>query len=151
MPEFSELRGRSLPTLHTSAERGQLRFFASVLGLTDPVHSDIDAAKAAGYPDLLIPPTFYFSLELQRPNPHAVIHEFGFDTRQFLHGEQSFDYHALAFAGEELTFTTEYTDAYEKKGGALKFIERTTYVTRQKTPIVDIRNVLVIREVEMAS
>ena len=151
MPEFHELIGRRLPPLHVRAERGQLRFFASVLGLEDPVHTDVDSARAAGHPDLLIPPTFFFSLELQREKPHAVLHEFGFDTRLFLHGEETFSYHALAFAGEPLTLSAEYTDCYEKKGGALKFVERTTRVTREETPVAELRNVLVIRRTEEPS
>ncbi|WP_166969140.1 FAS1-like dehydratase domain-containing protein [Brevibacterium atlanticum] len=147
-PDFHTLKGRTLPLLRVSAERGQLQFFVSVLGLSDPVYTDVEAARAAGHPDLLIPPTFFFSLELKRSMPHAVLHEYGFDTRRFLHGEQSFDYHRLAYAGETLDFAAEYSDCYEKKGGALKFIERTTRVSRADEPVAVLRNLLVVREME---
>lgn len=148
LPDFHTLKGRTLPDLQVSAERGRLQFFAKVLGLTDPIYSDVEAAREAGHPDLLIPPTFFFSLELEREKPYAVLHEYGFDTRQFLHGEQYFDYHRLAYAGEEFILSASYTDCYEKKGGALKFIERTTEVTREGTPIARLRNLLVVRELE---
>lgn len=151
MPEFHELAGRTLPPLTVCAERGQLRFFASVLGIDDPIYTDVAAARSAGLPDLLIPPTFYFSLELQRENPYAVLHEFGFDTREFLHGEEAFTYHAPACAGQELTFDAAYTDCFEKKGGTLKFIERTTRVSRNEEPIAELRNVLIIRRSEDAA
>lgn len=149
VPDFHTLKGRTLPSLRVSAERGQLQFFASVLGLADPVYSDVEAARAAGHPDLLIPPTFFFSLELKRRKPHALLHEYGFDTRQFLHGEQSFDYHRLAYAGEILDFETEYTDCFEKKGGALKFIERTTQVSCAGDSVAVLRNLLIVRELEV--
>lgn len=151
MTSTHEIVGRTLPDLEVRPDRSQLKFFASVLGLNDPVYTDIDAAKAAGYPDLLIPPTFYFSLELQRDQPHSVLHEYGFDTREFLHGEETFTYHAQAFADDELVLSAQYTDYYEKKGGALKFIERTTTVTRGTALVAELKNLLVIRRLEMAS
>ena len=41
-----------------------------------------------------------------------------------LHGEQEFSYHAMAYAGDELTARSRVTDVYEKKGGALEFLVR---------------------------
>ncbi|AHK29138.1 acyl dehydratase [Rhodococcus opacus PD630] len=151
MIDPTDLIGRQLPSFTAIAERGQLRFFASVLGETDPVYTDLAHAHEAGYPDLLIPPTFLFSLELTRPNPHGVLAELGVDMRQVLHGEQSFRYHSLAFAGEELVLTPSYSDYYEKKGGALRFLVRRTAVTRKGEPVAELENVLVIRELELTT
>lgn len=145
----SEIIGKRLDPFPVIAERGQLKFFAQVLGETNPVYFNLEAAKAAGYPDLLIPPTFYFSLELQRTDSHELINKLGFDRRQFLHGEEHFMYHALAFAGEELTLTTEYTDYYVKKDGALKFVNRRTFVTRGDELVAEMDNVLAVRELEL--
>ena len=55
--------------LVVTAERGRLAFFARATGQADPAYADLEAAKAAGHHDLPIPPTFYFSLELERPDP----------------------------------------------------------------------------------
>ncbi|MDO8773368.1 MAG: MaoC family dehydratase N-terminal domain-containing protein [Burkholderiaceae bacterium] len=45
-------------------ERQRLRFFARAIGETDPVYTDVEAARAAGYADLPAPPTFLFSADL---------------------------------------------------------------------------------------
>lgn len=144
-----DLVGRELPAFTAAAERGQLQFFAKVTGVTDPVYVDLDTACAAGFPDLPVPPTFFFSLELKRPYSPGVLEELGADQRQVLHGEQRFDYHALAFAGDELVFSSRFVDYYEKKDGALKFLIRKTAVTRNGEPIADLTNVLVVRELEL--
>ncbi len=39
-------------------ERGRLRMFAAAIGETDPIYTDVEAARAAGHPDLPVPPTF---------------------------------------------------------------------------------------------
>ena len=75
--------------LVVTAERGRLAFFARATGQADPVYADLAAAKAAGHPDLPIPPSFYFSLELGRPDPFGWLAALDVDLRRVLHGEQS--------------------------------------------------------------
>ena len=57
--------GHDLQTSTMTIERGRLRLFAKAIGETDPVYTDVEAAKAAGYPDLPAPPTFIFGIELE--------------------------------------------------------------------------------------
>ncbi|WP_405904132.1 MaoC family dehydratase N-terminal domain-containing protein [Streptomyces sp. NBC_00656] len=149
MKDPKEIIGRELPAFTTLAERGRLRFFAQVLGEEDPVYRDLDAARAAGHPDLPLPPTFLFSLELERPDPYGVLDELGVDMRQILHGEEEFTYHRVACAGQELYFAPRITDYYEKKGGALKFLVRTTTVTHQGALVAELTNTCVIRRLEL--
>lgn len=146
-----DLIGTKVEPFSATAERSQLAFFARVIGLDDPIYTDVAAARAAGHPDLPLPPTFLFSLELLRPNPRGVLGELGIDMRSVLHGEQGFEYHAMAFAGDELTFTGEYTDYYEKKGGAMRFLLRRTDVTRGDEPIATLTNTLISRRLEALS
>lgn len=129
MTDRRTVLGIELPAFTITPERGQLQFFASVIGETDPVYHRVDAARAAGLPDLPVPPTFLFSLELKRPEPYRVLSAIGADLSQALHGEQTFVFHRQSFAGEELAFAPRVTDYYEKKGGAMKFIVRSTDVT----------------------
>jgi len=127
------------------AERGKLRSFAAATGQTDPIYSDIDAARAAGHPDLPIPPTFYFSLELVRPDPFDWIAALGKDLNRVLHGEQSFEFHAMAYANEPLTLTSRIVDVESKRGGALELITKRTEVTRGSAPIATGTSVIVVR------
>ena len=41
--------GHEFPPSELALERGRLRFFALAIGETDPVYTDVDAARAAGY------------------------------------------------------------------------------------------------------
>jgi acyl dehydratase len=96
--------GTELPTLAVDIERGRLRAFASAIGETDPVYSDLDAARAAGHADLPVPPTFLFGLGLGRgAADFAWLADLGVDLRHVLHGEQSFTYHSPVHAGDTLT------------------------------------------------
>lgn len=132
MPDQS-LIGRSLGVTTAELEKGRLRFFAKSIGETDPVYTDEAAAQAAGYPSLPMPPTFLFCLEREgRDTDHVIEDIYGFDLGRILHGEQSFIYHRMAFAGDVLTFDARVVDVYEKKGGALQFVVAQTRVTNQR-------------------
>jgi hypothetical protein len=109
------------------------------------VYTDVDAARRAGYPDLPVPPTYLFCLEMLRPDAWSFVSDLGVDPRTILHGGQSFAYHAMAHAGQVLTFTSELTDVYQKKGGALTFLARTTDVTRDGAPIARLTTTIVLR------
>ncbi|MGW6460096.1 MaoC family dehydratase N-terminal domain-containing protein [Streptomyces sp. NPDC055078] len=141
--------GTELPPLTVDVERGRLRFFAQAIGETDPVYADLDSAKAAGHRDLPVPPTFVFCLEMERPAEEpSLVDLLGIDIRRVLHGEQGFTYHAPAYAGDRLTFTTRITDVYSKKGGALEFVVRATEVTRDGEPVARLTSSLVVRNPE---
>lgn len=134
-----------LPEFSIAAERAQLQFFASVIGELDPIYFDPAAAVAAGHRDLLVPPTFLFSLELKRPEPYRVLDVIGATLSQALHGEQSFVYHDLVYAGDVLRFMPKVVDYYVKKDGALQFIVRRTTVTRAGDLVAELENTLILR------
>ena len=127
-------------------EAGRLRFFAKAIGQADPVYSDVDAARAAGHPALPVPPTFLFCLDMDQPNPRATMELLGIDIGRVLHGEQRFDYHRMAYAGERLHFETRVADIYAKKGGAMEFVVRETVVTNAAgEPVANLRGTIVVR------
>ncbi|GAP37210.1 MaoC family dehydratase N-terminal domain-containing protein [Piscinibacter sakaiensis] len=138
--------GHAMPPFTVTVEAGRLRLFAKATGQTDPLYSDPEAARAAGLPGLPVPPTFLFCLEMDAPNPAAIRELLGLDYRRLLHGEQSFTYLAPAHAGDTLRFEQRIGDIYDKKGGALEFVERHTRVTNQHgVPVAELRSVTVQR------
>jgi acyl dehydratase len=138
--------GHSLPPFTVDVEKGRLRFFAKATGQADPVYLDEDAARAGGHPGQPVPPTFLFCLEMESPNPAAIRELLKMDYRNLLHGEQGFTYHAMAYAGDTLTFEQRIADIYDKKNGALEFVVRETRVTNQRNePVADLRCVTVVR------
>lgn len=139
--------GRRSPEHTVFVERGRLRFFAKATGQLDPVYSDLTAADAAGHRDLPVPPTFLLCLNSEVPNPFAFLEELGIDPVTILHAEQAFEYHRPVYAGDSVTFATAITDVYDKKGGALEFLVRTTEATRDGDLVATLRSTVVLREV----
>ena len=141
------LIGREAPGQTLLVTRSRLRAFARATGQTDPVYTDVDAARQAGHRDLPVPPTFYFSIDLEALDPFAFLTDLGIDLRAVLHGEQEFTYHRMAYAGDELATRSRITDVYEKKGGALQFLIRETTVTDQDgATVASLRGTTVIRQ-----
>ena len=151
MPVSATAVGRVLAPSTALIERGRLRFFAEAIGETDARFTDLDAARAAGHPDLPVPPTFFFGLKLDGPDPFGWMTELGVDMRFVLHGSQRFEYFAPAFAGDEVTFRPRISDVYDKRGGALEFLVLETAVTRGDEPIAHLTETIVVRHPELES
>ena len=141
--------GTALAVSSALIERGRLRFFAEAIGETDSVYTDVDAARAAGHPDLPVPPTFLFGLKLDAPDPFAWMTDLGVDMRYVLHGSQRFEYFALAYAGEEVTFRPRISDLYDKRGGALEFLTVDTAVSRGDELVATLTETIVVRHPEL--
>ncbi|WP_067692139.1 MaoC family dehydratase N-terminal domain-containing protein [Nocardia jejuensis] len=138
--------GTELPATELTLDAGRLRFFAAAIGETNPIFTDLAAARAAGHPSVPVPPTFLFAIELENPDPFGWAAALGIDLRFVLHGEQEFTYHSVAHAGDVLTATPRITDVYSKKGGALDFLVKHTAVTRADGSLVaDLKSVIVVR------
>lgn len=123
--------GHVVAPFETRVERGRLRDFARATGQSDRVYFDVEAAQAAGYRDLLAPPTYLFSLDLHREDSFHFITLLNIDIAKVLHGEQSFTYGAPICAGDTVTLVSEVTDIYTKKGGAMEFVHLKTSATNQ--------------------
>ena len=138
--------GYQCPSSRLTIERGRLRFFAKAIGETDPVYTDVDTARAAGFDDLPAPPTFLFSAELASGAVFEVLDTLSIHKDRILHGEQGFIYHRVPVAGETVVVTTTVEDIYEKKGGRLEFVVRVSEVRTDDGELVaELRSVLVVR------
>lgn len=121
-------KGLTVAPVTVPIERGRIQFFAQVLGITDPVHTDVAAAYAKGFPDLVAPPSFFMVIEaaandeLKRMGQPSTLDRIGCDYRYLLHGDESYDYVGPIFAGEEVSLTTTVVDFYDKKGGSMEFV-----------------------------
>ena len=145
MSVSADVIGRNLPSVEATVERGRLRFFAQAIGEENHIYSDVEAARAAGHPDLPAPPTFLFGLKLGGPDPHRWIADIGIDMRFVLHGTQRFEYRQLVFAGDAVVFRPRISDVYEKRGGALEFVVVDTEVTRGADVVAVLTETLVVR------
>lgn len=127
-------------------ERSRLQFFAKAIGETDPVYTDVEAAQAAGYADLLVPPTFLFAAELDSGVVFKLLDQLEIPIAKLLHGEQGFVYHRPACVGDTITVRSTIEDIYDKKNGALEFVVKTSRASNQHGELVaELRAVLVCR------
>lgn len=113
--------GRVLSTVTVEVTAKEIRRFADAIGETNPIYRDPAAARAAGYPAVPLPPTYGFSLMLDRDRPFGFLDVLGIDIGKMLHAEQRFEYHTPLLTGEPITLTERVAEVYEKKGGALQF------------------------------
>ena len=138
--------GHELPASVMTLDRGRLQFFAKAIGETDAVYTDVEAARAAGYADLPAPPTFLFGAELDSGASDRLVADLGIPFANLLHGEQRFTYHHPACAGDTVTVRSKVTDVYDKKGGALEFVVKSSQATNQAGVLLcEMRTVLVYR------
>lgn len=108
MPLNAEFVGRTFtsPTTYLVG-REKVREFAAAIGDTNPVSHDVEAARALGYPDVVAPPTFAFTLTHTAIGQAMLDPDLGLEYSQAVHGEQRFVYERPIVAGEELTFRAE--------------------------------------------
>jgi len=83
--------------------REKIREFANAVFSTNPVNLDVFAAQAAGYSDLVAPPTF--PVVIQERSLHQVLAdpEAEIDFSRVVHGDQRFVANRAIVAGDELT------------------------------------------------
>ncbi|MBL8666432.1 MAG: MaoC family dehydratase N-terminal domain-containing protein [Rhodospirillales bacterium] len=137
--------GRTTAPQTIDVEKGRLKFFAKAIGETDPVYTDEEAAKAAGYSALPAPPTFAFCLEMETNSLWDNIAAMGVPVGKILHGSQTFKYLAPILAGDKITFVTKVSDIYDKKGGKMEFIiEDSTATNQNGTPVAELQRVIVV-------
>jgi acyl dehydratase len=101
----------SEPAVH-EVEKGSIRRFAEALGDANPIYQDEQAAKAAGYPGLVAPPTFPAALTANERFRHSL----DLGTRSLLHGEEQFDYFRQIVAGDRITVVSRVADVQERFG-----------------------------------
>ena len=141
-----QLIGHTFPEVAATLERGRLRFFAKAIGETGGVYVDVDAARRAGYPDLLAPPTFLFGLEIEGGRIESLAALLQVPLAKILHAEQGFVYHRPVCAGDTVTLRSSISDIYAKKAGALEFVVKDTEARNQHGDLVaGLRTVIVVR------
>lgn len=82
--------------------REKVREFATAIGDENPVSHDPEAARAAGYSDVVAPPTFAIIMSMQASGVVVRDPELGLDYSRVVHLEQRFEYARPIVAGDEL-------------------------------------------------
>ncbi|MDQ1583783.1 MAG: hypothetical protein QOF36_1837 [Microbacteriaceae bacterium] len=106
MPVNPELQGRVFPPVAPYlVGREKIREFARAVFATNPINHDPDAARAAGYADIVGPPTFPVVVQESTLAQLLAEPDSGIDFSRVVHGDQRFSYTRPIVAGDELTAT----------------------------------------------
>jgi acyl dehydratase len=116
MPVKTEAIGKTYDPVMYTVGREKIREYASAIGAENPVHFDADAAKAAGFHDIVAPPMFCVVYSSRSVGPAVVDPEVGINFATMVHGGQVFEWGEPVCAGDEITTITKVTEIYEKGG-----------------------------------
>ena len=148
---IAEYVGRALPPSRPYlVGREKVREFALAVGEGASVCTDLDAARAAGHPDLVAPPTFAVTFTL--PQMEAFLRDpaVGWDYGRMVHGEQSFTMHRPLYAGDEL-ITTLHIDDLRTRASSLFLTLRFEVADATGAPVLTGRALFVTTAPEGAS
>jgi acyl dehydratase len=112
--------------------REKVREYAHAVGETDPRYLDPEAARAAGFADVVAPPMF--AAVYCGPAVFPAIMDSGLDFSRMVHGAQEFRWHEPVVAGDEITTEAELDESSER--GGLKFFVFKTTSTNQRGDLV---------------
>jgi acyl dehydratase len=132
------------PTPPYLVGREKIREFASAVGLDDALHLDVEAARAAGYADLVAPPTFPIVLTMAASRMIIDDPELGMDYSRVLHGDQRFAYARPVVAGDELVCVNTVEEITTRAGHDF-LTTRTDVSTTAGEHVVAVWSKLVVR------
>jgi acyl dehydratase len=125
-PEMKEAIGKAgSPTTYEVTSLG-IRTFGRALGYKNPIYFDRDAAKQAGFPDLVSPPGHY-GMPVYDPNsPPGRGVTFDSPFKRNLNGGTEVEPIERVFAGDELEAVTTLTNLELTKGRLGQMLIRTS-------------------------
>lgn len=114
------IQGRTYPpTEPYLVGREKVREFARAVYATDPLCADPEAARAAGFPDVVAPPTFAVVVQEHSLAQLLAEDDAGIDFARVVHGDQRFTFSRPIVAGDELTATLTVTSVKTLGGNAM--------------------------------
>jgi acyl dehydratase len=124
--------------------REKIREFAAAIGDDAAVYRDTAAARAAGYPDVIAPPTFAIIMSMRAQDALVGDPALGLDYSRVVHGDQSFVHHRPICAGDELAATL-HVDGIRTMGGNDMLTVRCEIADAAGAPVTTARSMLVVR------
>ena len=118
--DLDALSRLEFPIVNYEVSREKIREYVSAIGDRNPLHRDPVAAQAAGYRDIIAPPTFaavFAMLPFRRAlaDPEWVARS-TIDPAKILHGEQRFDFRTPVSPGDRLLVQCIVSDVQERRG-----------------------------------
>jgi acyl dehydratase len=140
-----DIAGRAYPPAPVyEVGREKIAEFATAIGSADPAHSDPDAARALGHPDVVAPPTFAIIVAQRAEAAVMQDPDARIDYSRLVHGEQRFRHHRPIVAGDRLV-ATPHVDSVREAGGHGMVTTRVEITTEAGDPVATALSTVVVR------
>ena len=114
MAEAPRKLGAATAVFSRKIEAQSVRDYARVLGLENPIYTDLDAARASGYRDIAVPLGYVIAFTVVPREAKFAAAQI--DERKALAGGMSFEVRAPICAGDTLTGKCKLVSIEEKRG-----------------------------------
>jgi len=144
MPLNQSIKGKEYPAVTVTVERDDVLLFADAIGEDNPLFRDPEAARRAGYPEQLAPPTFVTRMQILTSAQVVLDEELGLNYSMVVHGEQAYEWRRPVVVGDVLSAVPRIADIYAKKANEYLVIEAEIRDARGETVVVG-RTILISR------
>jgi acyl dehydratase len=126
MPVNDAAVGKTYDPVTYEVGREKIREYAHAVGEANPVHHDREAARSAGFRDVVAPPMFCVVYSAPAVGPAVLDPEVGMNFAAMVHGGQVFEWGEPVCAGDAITTTTRVAEIYERDGRGYYVFESTS-------------------------
>jgi acyl dehydratase len=116
MPVSDKAVGKEWGPETFSVEADRIRQYADAVGEQSPLHQDADAAREAGFRDLVAPPMFCVVYSAPAMGPAILDPDVEMNFGAMVHGGQAFEWSEPVCAGDEISTTATCKQIYEQDG-----------------------------------
>lgn len=99
--------------------RAKIAEFAEAVGATSPLHTDLQAARAAGYDDVVAPPTFAVIIAQRAEAEYIQDPEAQIDFSRVVHANETFTLNRPLQAGDDIATVVRVKNIVERPSLAL--------------------------------
>jgi acyl dehydratase len=138
--------GKEWPATTYQVGREKIREYANSLGIDNPVHLDVEVARAVGFRDVVAPPMFAVVYSSPAMAPAMFDPDVAMNFAAMVHGGQQFEWDEPACSGDEITTTARCVSIEEKDGKGF-YVFETNSVNQDGAPVVRGTWTLIVRGV----
>ncbi len=132
------------PTPPYEVARTSVAAFAEATGATHPACTDIAAARALGYPDVVAPPTFAVVVAQAAESQYIADPAAGIDFSRVVHADERFTHHRPIRAGDRLV-TVLHVESVTERAGLSLVTTRCEIADDAGEPVATVRSTLAVR------
>lgn len=132
------------PTETYRVSAAKIAEMAAATGSEHPAHTDLEAARALGYDDVVAPPTFAVVVAQRAEQTYIADPESGIDFSRVVHAEERFSHHRPIVAGDRLR-TTVHVDSLTERAGIAMVATRAEIADESGSPVATVRSTLAVR------